>query len=517
MADLGPSSSSSPIVRRCFAVTGMTLAALVAILALSRGDGTYAGPRGGAGNGSVTTGANSRDAHPAASRPTKKKEKKPRGVTAAFSAAASRMSQSGVTCENGAGEDAIEACAGKSAGDACTVEREHHSFSGVCAVIPGEVLACQPPPPPPPSQEAIDACTGKVPGDACMAPTDDGPVPGLCKSFDSGVVACVPAPMSLQRAIDACVGKAAGDACTIAARRDHDDDDDQGEDEQEGEDDDHDDDEDAVSGACTTVPELGDALLCIPQPHVPPAVTACEGKASGDACSFEHDGATIDGQCLTPPGRTGLLCVPQRLIPPSVAACGDRSAGDACSFVRDDRTIDGNCAAIPGHDLLICVPPPPQALVDACSGKVEGDACMASLGEHDFIGACAVAADGVTLACLPRHRGDTDDDDDEDDDESPREAACNGLPAGALCSVTLGDRTQNGTCRRDDDDDDELECLPPAPPQEAIDACAGLADGDECSFVFRERTVSGACHALPGGSTLVCAPLCPHPRKDRDD
>jgi len=488
----------------------------------------------------------------------KKRKSQNRAQTAAFQAAATRMSQSGVTCEDGAGEDAIEACAGKNAGDPCTVERDEHSFTGVCGMVPGDLLACQPPPPPPPSQDAIDACADKAPGDACTLPGEDASTPGLCKSFSSGVVACVKAPMRLQDAIDACAGKALGDSCSIARHDDDDDDDDHGEDDLRPggalyHDDDDDDDDDVFVGACASVPELGAVLVCLPRPRVPRAVAACDGKLAGDTCSFEHDDRTVTGQCVMPSGQTslvcqpapetnpcsgrnegdactlvhddrsidgtcvavpfgggGLVCIPQQLIPPPVSACSGKAAGDICSFTHDGRTIDGNCAAVFGLDLLVCVPPPPQGLIDACVGKVAGDACSASLRDHEFTGACATAPDGVTLICLPRRH-------DDDDDVSPREAACEGLPEGALCTVTFEDRTQNGTCRRDDDDDDRPECVPPAPPQEAIDACTGLMDGDTCSFTFRDHTVSGACRALPGAATLVCAPLCPHPRKDRDD
>ena len=503
---------------------------------------------------------------PGKKKDLKKSKSRNRGQTAAFNAAAARMSQSGVTCEDGAGEDAIQACAGKVAGDPCTVEHDERSFTGLCAMVPGDLLACQPPPPPPPSQEAIDACAGKVPGDACMVPGEDTSTPGLCRSFSSGVVACVKAPMSLQDAIDACAGKVAGDSCSIA-RHDDDDGDDQGEDgDDQGGDDlrpggafDHDDDDgdngddDAFVGACASVPELGAVLVCLPRPRVPRAVAACDGKLAGDTCSFQHDDTTVTGQCVMPSGQTilvcqpasspetnpcsgrnegdactlvhddrsiegictavpfgggGLVCIPPQLIPPPVSACSGKAAGDVCSFAHDGRTVDGNCAAVFGHDLLVCVPPPPQGLIDACVGKAAGDSCAASLGDHEFTGACATAPDGVTLVCLPRRH---------DDGESPREAACAGLPEGALCTVTFEDRTQNGTCRRDDDDDNRLACVPPAPPQEAIDACTGLTDGDTCSFTFRDHTVSGACRALPGGATLVCAPLCPAPRRDRDD
>ena len=507
---------------------------------------------GAAGSVAVAADRAERSGHAPIAKAPRKDKKKVRGqdrTLAAFKGAAARLSQSGVACEGEAPPDAVEACSGKNAGDACTVEHDDRSFTGVCATAPGGVLVCQPPPPPPPSQGAIDACDGKVPGDDCVLTEDDCSTSGLCKSFATGVVACVKAPMSLRAAIDACTGKAAGDACSFTGRGDEE-----------------------VTGACTAVEALGETLVCVPTPPVPPAVAACDGKLAGDACSFEHGDRTLNGSCVmpsegatlvcrpeAPPGACDgknegddctlthddwsadgtcvalpflgghLACVPDRLIPPAVAACSGLNAGDGCSFTRDGRTVSGSCAAIPDHDLLACVPPPPQGLIDACVGKATGDACSATLGDRQFTGTCALAADGVTLACLPsHHRGDGDDDDDDDDQgedddddgdhhhgDGLREAACEGLPAGALCSVTIGDRTERGLCRHDDDEDDddqggELECRPPAPPQEAIDACTGLASGDACSFPFRDMTVSGACRPLPGGATLVCAPLCPN-------
>src|SRR5262245_41385278 len=243
--------------------------------------------------------------HPSPTAGAKNKGRKPRTTVtrqaAAFNGAAVRLSQSGVACEDDTPGDVVQACVGKNAGDTCTVDQEEHSFTGRCGLTPGGVLACQPPPPPPPSQGAIDACTGKAPGDACTLHTDDSTSPGLCKLFGTGVVACVRAPMSLLAALDACVGKAAGDACTFA----------RGEDE-------------SVDGACTSVPALGTALVCVPSAPVPPAVTACEGKNAGDTCSFQHDEHTFDGTCVMPPGQTILVCQP----PPAEDPCAGKNAGD---------------------------------------------------------------------------------------------------------------------------------------------------------------------------------------------
>jgi hypothetical protein len=472
--------------------------------------------------------------------------------------ASARIAESGVQCEQEEPSAAVQACVGKNAGDACTVTHDEHSFTGTCATTPRGVLACQPPilPPPPPS--AVAACENKMAGDECQLTIrdddeddegededglqsvqhegdDDGhTVSGICRSFASGVVACVPISMPLQRLIDACEGIEAGNACTFM----------------------HDD--ETVNGTCTAIDALGGLVICVPQARIPPRVAACEGKSSGDECSFTRDGETIDGNCAPalldqdilvcqpPPPMiinscsdknagdactfmhdddtvnglcvalpflgNMLVCVPERLIPPSVIACEDKNAGDACSFIRDGRTLEGNCATLPGHSLLACQPPPPQVLIDACAGKAEGDSCSVTFHDRTFTGACGTAPDGVTLACMPQR----------EHEQSPRVEACVGKEAGAPCSVNRDDEGDDEEGDDDGDDDGDakqgicrpndegvLACLPPAPPQEAIDACAGLMVGDMCSFPWGDQVLSGACRALPDGATLVCAPLCP--------
>jgi hypothetical protein len=42
----------------------------------------------------------------------------------------------------------------------------------------------------------------------------------------------------------------------------------------------------------------------------------------------------------------------------------------------------------------------------------------------------------------------------------------------------------------------------------AIEACTAHAVHAACSFTFYGHAIDGACRALPGGATLVCAPLC---------
>ena len=435
----------------------------------------------------------------------------------AATGAAARLAQSGVTCEPGVPEGAIEACVGKNAGDACTVAHEDRSFAGTYAALPSGVLACQPPPPPPPPPGAVAACANLKAGDACQLTADDHTVDGLCRAFASGVVACVPVPLPLLGLIDACTGMNAGDPCTFT----------------------HED--DTVNGACTAIDALGGLLLCLPRQELTPTIDACDGKNAGDACAFELEGHAISGTCWMGPGQDFLscspkgiqvdpplcfeksagdacqtevggelvdgicepsflfapICVPRQMIPLEV--CYGKTTEDACSFIGNDgRNISGTCAAAPDHaGVLICQPPPALALIDACSGKAAGDTCSATLGDRSFRGTCGFAADGTTLACMPLPQTRL----------LPRVVACAGMARGSLCTLRLDDRMQRGLCRPNDEG--VLACLPPAPPQEAVDACSTLAVGDPCSFPWNGVNVSGACKALPGGSTLVCAPLCP--------
>jgi hypothetical protein len=51
------------------------------------------------------------------------------------------------------------------------------------------------------------------------------------------------------------------------------------------------------------------------------------------------------------------------------------------------------------------------------------------------------------------------------------------------------------------------------PPQEAIDACSSRAEGDACSVTFGDHTMEGTCRKGPNGDgPLACAPKGPPPR-----
>ncbi|HEX2735086.1 MAG TPA: hypothetical protein VHM70_25950 [Polyangiaceae bacterium] len=93
----------------------------------------------------------------------------------------------------------------------------------------------------------------------------------------------------------------------------------------------------------------------------------------------------------------------------------------------------------------------------------------------------------------------------------PKEAfeACEELLEGDDCSVSVRDRTLEGTCRKLPDDSDKLACMPKhmGPPPEAVDACQGSTEGDACSVDFHGHHLDGTCRPGPDGQgPLACAP-----------
>lgn len=114
---------------------------------------------------------------------------------------------------------------------------------------------------------------------------------------------------------------------------------------------------------------------------------------------------------------------------------------------------------------------PPQEALDACSGLAESDACTVSLGEHTLQGTCRASSgpDGGALACAPK-----------------------GPPPGGP-GGPHGGRPPHG------------------PPPEAVAACSGLSDSAACSVTLGSRTLQGTCRAAPGpdGGTLACMPAPP--------
>lgn len=87
--------------------------------------------------------------------------------------------------------------------------------------------------------------------------------------------------------------------------------------------------------------------------------------------------------------------------------------------------------------------------------------------------------------------------------------ACAKAQRGDACTVTLRDRTIDGTCEAFAETP-ALACRPlrpPGPPPEAVEACRAAKEGDACSFTFGDRSRSGTCARGPDASMpLACRP-----------
>jgi len=196
------------------------------------------------------------------------------------------------------------------------------------------------------------ACAGKNAGDACVGPGDDGDDmdAGVCKALRDGRLVCIEV-----------------------------DDDERGE---------NDDDDDEGPS---------------------PPLQACAGKNAGDACALTIADQSRPGICraFEREATQVLACVPASAVTPPagprVTACNGKAAGDACTAQQEDKTFTGVCHALPSGTLL-CLPPPPsppQAAVDACANLQGGAACSFTFHEHTFQGACVLEPDGKTLVCAP--------------------------------------------------------------------------------------------------------------------
>ena len=92
-------------------------------------------------------------------------------------------------------KEAVDACASKSAGDACTFAHDSHDITGTCSGPPAGAtgpLACKPDQPPPPPREAVDACAHSARGDACSFQIDDQALAGTCDGPADKPLACRP-------------------------------------------------------------------------------------------------------------------------------------------------------------------------------------------------------------------------------------------------------------------------------------------------------------------------------------
>lgn len=161
-------------------------------------------------------------------------------------------------------------------------------------------------------------------------------------------------------------------------------------------------------------------------------------------------------------------------------------------------------------------PSPPKEAFEACSALAEGAACTVKFGERSMNGSCRKGPDGSSaLACAPSGRPPH-----PKRGGPPPEAltACTGLAENATCSMTLGDKTVSGSCRRGPQADAGLACAPSGPPphehhggppQEAFAACNGLAEGTACSVKLEDRILTGSCRKGPDGNPALACVLPP--------
>ncbi len=113
----------------------------------------------------------------------------------------------------------LQACVGKNAGDACALMIADQSKQGFCRAFERDetqVLACAPAPAEAPTAPPIAACNGKAAGDACTVQHEEKTFTGVCHALPSGVLLCLPPPPSPpQAAVDACANLTANAACSF--------------------------------------------------------------------------------------------------------------------------------------------------------------------------------------------------------------------------------------------------------------------------------------------------------------
>jgi hypothetical protein len=92
--------------------------------------------------------------------------------------------------------EAVSACAGKAAQDACQLTFGGQAEPGTCAALADGTLACRPSHPPPPHgppPEAIQACSGYIAGEACAVTLGGDTLDGVCEQGPGGSeLACRP-------------------------------------------------------------------------------------------------------------------------------------------------------------------------------------------------------------------------------------------------------------------------------------------------------------------------------------
>jgi len=170
---------------------------------------------------------------------------------------------------SGPPQEALQACTGHAAGDACSFSHAGSDVSGTCRAGPGAAastsLACAPATPPHggPPPEAFQACASLSAGAACSVSTPQGTVSGTCRTGPDGTgpLACAPAQPPHDgpppEALQACASLSAGAACSVATPLG------------------------TVSGTCRNGPDGAGTLACAPSGQGPGAGGLGQGPGAG--------------------------------------------------------------------------------------------------------------------------------------------------------------------------------------------------------------------------------------------
>ena len=133
-----------------------------------------------------------------------------------------------------------------------------------------------------------------------------------------------------------------------------------------------------VDGSCRASRHDPGQYVCLPadwdgfgRGHRGPseeALAACEGIATGTACSFEADFGTVEGTCNEGPGDSGqVACRPDWVEgggpgdrgdrhEAARAACENLQTDAACSFEGPFGNVEGSCRTGRDGSTLVCAP-----------------------------------------------------------------------------------------------------------------------------------------------------------------
>jgi hypothetical protein len=159
-----------------------------------------------------------------------------------------------------------------------------------------------------------------------------------------------------------------------------------------------------------------------------------------------------------------------------LGACGTASSEPATQTQAQSAATTADDGA-PGGKRPHQHPGPPPAAFEACVSKAVGDACTVTFGDESLAGKCVAPPSGAPdarIVCrpdkMPEHKpGHGGPGGHGPGGHAPPPevfAACDGKAADTACSVTLGDRTLEGTCKAPPPGVNEtrLGCAPSRPP-----------------------------------------------------